>query len=163
MIKYKVVFLFMIVLVLVSVSKSDSLQKQKCLKKDSKFCKITSGPILDTSTKLMWASKDNGIDITWHDAKSYCKNYTEGGYDDWRMPTLDELETLYQPNRYYYIKRFDRDAHVTELILMTCPYPWASDWVETDATFYDFHNGWRFRIPAFDASRKRALPVRINN
>jgi hypothetical protein len=43
----------------------------------------------------MWAERDNGSDIHWAKAKSYCENYREGGYTDWRMPTQDELAGLY--------------------------------------------------------------------
>jgi len=43
----------------------------------------------------MWAAKDSGSDINWANAKSYCKNYRGGGYTDWRMPTQDELASLY--------------------------------------------------------------------
>ena len=31
-------------------------------------------------------------------AKSFCENYKCGGFRDWRMPTIDELESLYSPN-----------------------------------------------------------------
>lgn len=51
-----------------------------------------NGTVLDTRTNLMWTATDNGEDISWVDAKSYCENYRGGGYKDWRMPTLDELE-----------------------------------------------------------------------
>ena len=63
--------------------------------KDGRFIAYDNGTVLDTKTKLMWAIKDNGSDIGWQDAKFYCENYNGGGYNDWRMPALDELEGLY--------------------------------------------------------------------
>lgn len=34
--------------------------------------------------------------ISWTAANSYCENLTLCGYSDWRMPTVEELETMYQ-------------------------------------------------------------------
>ena len=53
------------------------------------------GVVLDTKTHLMWAAQDNGSDINWEGAGSYCKNLNLAGYHDWRMPTEDELRELY--------------------------------------------------------------------
>lgn len=33
--------------------------------------------------------------ISWIDANTYCENLTAYGYSDWRMPTLEELQTMY--------------------------------------------------------------------
>ena len=58
--------------------------------KDDPFVAYDDGTILDTKTKLMWAPRDSGKDISYKDAKSYCEKYQAGGYADWRMPTQDE-------------------------------------------------------------------------
>ena len=34
--------------------------------------------------------------ISWSAANTYCDNLTAYGYSDWRMPTIEELETMYQ-------------------------------------------------------------------
>lgn len=34
--------------------------------------------------------------ISWEQAYSYCQNLTTHGYSDWRMPTIEELEYMYQ-------------------------------------------------------------------
>jgi hypothetical protein len=60
--------------------------------RDGRFIAYDNGTVLDTSTNLMWAAKDNGSNINWADAES---NYRGGGYTDWRMPTQDELAGLY--------------------------------------------------------------------
>lgn len=39
--------------------------------RDDRFIAYDNGTVLDTSTNLMWASMDNGIDINWDNAKSY--------------------------------------------------------------------------------------------
>jgi hypothetical protein len=43
----------------------------------------------------MWAAKDNGRDVNWHKALKYCRDLRLAGYSDWRLPTLPELEKIY--------------------------------------------------------------------
>jgi hypothetical protein len=45
-----------------------------------------------------WATRTNGTFIKWPDADTYCADLELGGYDDWRVPTLSELETLHDPS-----------------------------------------------------------------
>lgn len=46
---------------------------------------------------LMWATETNGVDIGWRPAKAFCDEMVRGGHDNWRLPTLAELEALYDP------------------------------------------------------------------
>jgi len=118
--------------------------------------------ILDTQTNLMWASKDNGSDINWENAKSHCENYRGGGFKDWRMPTQDELASLYngsntRPAPCY--RSFD--IHVaTELIDITCFAPWASETRDADAAHFNFVLGTKFWYLQTHTYGTRALPVR---
>ncbi len=41
---------------------------------------------------LMW-EKDSR-EMNWDDAMEYAKNLRQGGYDDWRLPTIDELKLI---------------------------------------------------------------------
>src|SRR5262245_32363360 len=51
---------------------------------------------VDPSTGLMWAGRDNfGRDLNWRQAAKYCLDLRLGGYADWRLPTIDELEGIY--------------------------------------------------------------------
>jgi hypothetical protein len=34
--------------------------------------------------------------LNWNDAIEYCKSLTVGGYNDWYLPTKDELKFIYQ-------------------------------------------------------------------
>lgn len=50
----------------------------KVIASNGRFIAYEDGTILDKQTHLMWASKDNGSNITPAAAKFYCKNYRAG-------------------------------------------------------------------------------------
>src|ERR1700741_4087914 len=52
----------------------------------------------DPSTGLTWAARDNGKDVSWKGAMKYCQNLRLGGFSDWRLATLAELEGIYDKN-----------------------------------------------------------------
>ena len=108
----------------------------------------------------MWAAKDNGSNISWQDATSYCENYRGGGYTDWRMPTQDELAGLYDAGKTYK-SDWGYDVHLTELIRFSHTWVWASETRGSEAAAFYFTGGNRVwaRQTYFNAGR-RALPVR---
>jgi hypothetical protein len=124
--------------------------------RDGRFIAYDNGTVLDTWTNLMWAAHDNGSDINWYDAKSYCENYRGGGYTDWRMPTQSELAGLYDEAKTY-TPNCGTFVHLTELIHLTCHTVWAS---ETSGNVFGFRKGVRFRPDPSDGTGVRALPVR---
>ena len=65
---------------------------------------VEKGPhvILDTKTGIFWLKKDSWQDkgkfFNWHESNEYSdkKNLRKiGGFDDWRMPLLEEAKSLY--------------------------------------------------------------------
>ena len=126
--------------------------------RDGRFIAYDNGTVLDTRTNLMWAAKDNGSNIKWVDAKSYCKNYRGGGYTDWRMPTQDELAGLYDGAKTYEVD-CGADAHLMELIRLTCIWVWASD-TRGSAAIVNFDLGDRLWCLQSGDYAYRALPVR---
>jgi hypothetical protein len=129
------------------------------IRKDGLFITYDSRTVLDTGTGLMWAAEDNGADINWQKAKSYCENYRGGGYSDWRMPTQDELAGLHDKSETYRSGRGD-DVHLTKLIRLTGSAPWASETSRSEAASFDFHNGTRSWYHQSYSAYFRALPVR---
>ena len=130
----------------------------KIINRDGRFIAYDNGTVKDTKTGLTWAAKDNGEDIAWQDAKSYCANYNGGGYSDWRMPTQDELAELYDPytkNRHGY--------YVTKLIDITRCCPWASNTRGFKAAAFNFHYDSRYWDGQSYSRNYRALPVRAGN
>ena len=53
---------------------------------------------IDPSTRLMWAGKDNGRDVSWQKAMKYCRVLRLAGYSDWRLASLGEMEGIYDKN-----------------------------------------------------------------
>ena len=50
--------------------------------------------VIDNNTGLEWQQAIKTGDYTWEDAKNYCRNSIYAGYDDWRLPTPEELLTI---------------------------------------------------------------------
>lgn len=129
--------------------------------RDGRFIAYDNEAVLDTRTNLMWAAYDNGSDLNWKNAKSYCNNYRGGGYNDWRMPTQDELATLYDASK---LRLNDNrvEIHVaTMLIDITSGFLWASDTRAARAAYFCF---FREGIPGWEeklfVNSMRVLPVR---
>jgi hypothetical protein len=126
--------------------------------RDGRFVAYDNGTVLDTRTHLMWAADDNGGNINWNDAKSYCGSYIGGGHTDWRMPTQDELAELYDAAKSYTSGCGD-DVHLTKLIHLTCSAVWASETQGTASAAFRFRDGQRGWAPVSNGRRLRALPV----
>jgi len=128
--------------------------------RDGRFIAYGDGTVLDTKTNLMWAAKDNEIDISWSKAERYCLDYRGGGYADWRMPTVNELAGLFDKAKKYKTD-CGYDVHLTKLIRLTCAWAWASDISDSNAAIFYFIDGTRYWVRMFfDCPYTRALPVR---
>ena len=128
--------------------------------RDGRFVAYSNGTVLDTITNLMWAAKDNGCDINWANAKSYCENYRGGGYSDWRMPSPNELLGLYDPSKSYKAMQMDSNVHLTELIQLSTSTAWASETQDFEATIFFFSLCLHYSIRQSYDGGSRALPVR---
>jgi tetratricopeptide (TPR) repeat protein len=126
----------------------------------NRFIAHSNETVLDTRTGLMWAAKDNGANIDWKGAKSYCENYRGGGYTDWRMPTQNELAGLYDSNKSYKATLHDYPVHLTELIQLSTCCPLASETRGSDAALFHFRLGERHWGRQSHDVGFRALPVR---
>jgi outer membrane protein OmpA-like peptidoglycan-associated protein len=124
---------------------------------DGRFIAYDDGTVLDTETNLLWAAADNGTNINWEDAKSYCENYRGGDYKEWRMPTKDELKKLH--NR---VILGNNGYHLTKLITLSGAFLWASEMKDSQASVYSF--GHNYGLWIWDSLhskwRNRVLPVR---
>jgi hypothetical protein len=126
----------------------------------------------DPSTGFMWAAKDNGNDITWGKAIKYCQNLSLAGYSDWRLPSIDELQGIYDgsgftaPNSKGWMPVLAGKAKGE--LLLTGAREWSSSRVLDDrghrngfAWQYAFPHGERWRYdPIGYKGSLRALCVR---
>jgi hypothetical protein len=56
------------------------------------------GTVTNTDTGLMWQQATGTY--TWQQALSYCESSTLAGYDDWRLPNVNELHSIVDYSRY---------------------------------------------------------------
>lgn len=142
-------------------SSSDSIGPKQ-IDSDGRFSAWDDGTVFDSETGLCWAAADNGRDIDWNGAKEYCESYDGGGYDDWRMPTQDELFTLYDAGEAGYYTECSKNCKVylTRLIRISGYWVWAAETNDSMAVYIYFSFGTRFSLPQTFSDCHRALPVR---
>jgi len=123
-----------------------------------RFVNNGDGTVTDTKTGLVWAAKDNGGHINWTDARSYCQSYSGGGHKDWRMPTLAELTSLYDPEI-----QNKRGYHIPKHIDTTAETCWASETRGEIAARFNFTYGREYWLRKTHSGVGTVLPVRSGN
>ncbi len=58
-----------------------------------------SGSIIHESTRIVWQSGKSDTTLTQAEAETYCNDLSQGGTDDWHLPTLMELMTIIDYSR----------------------------------------------------------------
>lgn len=56
--------------------------------------------VTDHKTGLVWQRADDGQQRNWGDASQYCGDLVLGGYEDWGLPRMDELQTILDYSRF---------------------------------------------------------------
>jgi len=158
--KWSLINDFVLLLTLVLCASAQPLPDSRGEKQNSQVL----GYWVDPSTGLMWASKDNGRDLSWQKASSYCRDMRLAGHSDWRLATIDELQNIYDPTAN---APGPANRHVKGNLYLT-GHQWSSTRRNDDrgrptgyAWRFDFTNGIRFGGDQLGYSRlKRALCVR---
>ena len=86
----------------------------------SRFIVNDERTVIDTEARLMWTRTDSMNDlekwINYQESVDYVRNLCEiklAGFNDWRLPTRDEMGTLF--NDSYSIKdKLDKDIHISD-------------------------------------------------
>ncbi len=118
--------------------------------------KIASVGWTDPATGLTWTKQDNGSDVNWNQANAYCFNMRLGGYTDWRLPTIDELQDIYDVNANV------NSYHVKGNLQLSEYWQWSSSSgnASGEAWRFTFSHGGRISGPLGFGGGKRALCVR---
>ena len=65
------------------------------------FIRSMNGVVIDKNRKLFWQDSKDVIQRkqTWNEANDFCKSFSLSGIDNWRLPTEQELDTLYHAKK----------------------------------------------------------------
>ena len=118
---------------------------------------------LDEDSGLMWQVKIDATEehgrLQWNDIFKYCDNKNKenyGGFNDWRVPTIDELETLVtdvsNPNSYGY----DEESFIQKPLLYSMAMKYGRFWSSTsNLTNHNFAYGINFNRKRENSQSKR--------
>ena len=99
----------------------------------------------------MWTLRDNGADVNWTDAAAFCKACHAGGYTDWRLPSIDELQNLAVPGA----------AHIVAPLALSACCAWSGTRKgASSAMKLNFNYASRSPGDLADATNMRVLCVR---
>jgi Protein of unknown function (DUF1566) len=133
---------------------------------DDRFTDNGDGTVTDHQMGVMWAKTDNQGNINWKQANLWIK-YTfpdtlEKKYDNWRLPTLTELESLYIKEKK--IKGYETDCgqrvKIVPVIKLSCGWVWTSETSAIQAFIFNFNRGYHYSDRMVHNKAYRALPVR---
>ena len=117
---------------------------------------VPIGAVVDPLTELVWTEKDNGSSIDWDEAERYCEQLTLGGFSDWRMATIGELEGLYDEDENESDPCLQEICHPRLGIDLTGPWVWSSTrHPSSRRAFSIFMFGVGTRLGGFFADLKR--------
>jgi hypothetical protein len=88
-------------------SESSKASKANEIGRDGTFIAYDDGTILDTKTKIMWWWSSTEQVKSWSDTQFKSKNFRGGGYSDWRVPSIEQLKTIYVKSSKYKYKTID--------------------------------------------------------
>ena len=122
--------------------------------------------VTDHKLGLMWSKTDNQGDIDWKQANQWVK-YTFGDtlekrYDNWRLPTLAELQSLHVHDKAYEGYETDCGQRVKMVpeIKLSCGWVWTSETSAIQAYIFNFNRGYHYTDRMVHKKAYRALPVR---
>ncbi len=131
-----------------------------------RFVDNGDGTITDNRLGLMWSQSDNQGDIDWHQANRWVR-YTFSDtlptfYDNWRLPTIDELESLYVREKNGDGVRSDcgMTVHIAPVFHLSCGWVWSSEASSITARGFHYDSGWILKDRMVLKKGYRALPVR---
>jgi len=129
-------------------AKKEDLNKTKNF--DGRFVVYKNGVVLDTKTYLEWYGGSD-VDLSWYQARNWVTSLKVGG-GGWQMPSIDQLKTLFNTEKY----------EMTPLHKIDAERVWASKIKDfSTAWLLDFSVGSEFKYDkSVTLTNCRALAVR---
>lgn len=131
-----------------------------------RFTDNKDGTITDHQLGLMWAATDNLGDISWHQAEKWIR-FTfplslPVQFENWRLPTLDELKSLHITDKGYsgYESNCGQHLKITPEIRLSCGFIWSGDRQGISAYVFNFNRGTFYSDRLVHSRGYRALAVR---
>jgi|TARA_B100001079_G_scaffold110198_1_gene94843 hypothetical protein len=133
-------------------------------KDKSRFLKSDDGTVYDSKTSLTWMANDSWLDldkeVSWEEAEKYSNETNKknvGGYDDWRIPSVQEGLTLFDKDK------LNKDFQGADIHLDSIFPPgagnttWTSDIRGREAQIVFYGNGFPYWYEKNDKSISHAV------
>ncbi len=134
---------------------------------DDRFIDNGDGTVTDRVQKLMWSQRDNESDINWEDANrwvkyNFCYLLPGNKFDDWRMPTVNELKSLFVNDESFQGEQTDcgMKVKVISQIKLSCAWIWTVENKNISANVFTFRLGYFFSDLKMHQKAHRVLAVR---
>lgn len=132
-----------------------------------RFTDHADGSVTDHALGVMWAKSDNQGDIDWKGALRWVRftfPYTvpPDKREGWRLPTVDELQSLYVRERGYagYETDCGQRVKIVPEIRLSCGWVWSSEKRNITARVFNFQRGYHYTDRMAHRRAYRALAVR---
>ncbi len=121
----------------------------------NKFRDNEDGTVTDDRTRLMWQKGGSPGVMEWTEAGAYVQKLNQerfAGYDDWRLPTVEELASLMERSW------LNDDVFVAPVFSSEHKYCWSADTKGLERAWKgNFHLGFFLDFPISDLSTVRAV------
>jgi hypothetical protein len=137
------------------------------LSAEERFADNGDGTVTDNQLGLMWGKEDTKGNVDWKSAERWVQ-YTfpyslpPEKREGWRMPTIEELQSLYVRDEDY--KGYETDCgqrvKIISQIRLSCGWVWSSEKRSISARVYNFQKGYHYTDRMVHKKAYRALAVK---
>jgi len=95
----------------------------------------TNDLIIDKKSQLVWQDTRNEVKTTWDDAIEYCHKLSISGYNQWRVPSYNELRSI-----------IDYDRFSPAVIPLFKYQPYSENYWSSDIPMLDAERAWGINL-----------------
>jgi len=140
----------------------------KSSSKGGRYIDNGNGTITDTKMNLMWTKKDSYVDLgkclSWNDSKEYVRNLKTGNYNDWRLPTMKDMKTIFEKSKsgnMAFINSIKTPIHLDSIFADGAGLFWSSEELGyTSVLVMNYENGSPYGVDKNSCSDKAVRAVR---